>query len=93
MKDYNKETTCESSNNFVNYAVDNGYDVEVIEGVLNDTYVIRNEDRKLSIKGVKPRDFIILYPKFLSAWSNTFHILMTDDESRVEEFLGVDALP
>lgn len=91
MKDYNKQITYESLNNFVNCAVENGYDVEVVEGVLNDTYVIRNVDRKFSVKGVKPRDFIVLYPKFLSAWSNTFHILMTDDESRVQELLGVNA--
>lgn len=91
MKDYNKQITYESLNNFVDYAVNNGYEVEIIEGVLNNTYVIRNVDRQLSVKGVKPRDFIVLYPKFLNEWSNTFHILMTDDESKVEEFLGVDA--
>lgn len=91
MKDYNKQVTYESLNSFVDYAVNNGYGVEIVEGVLNDTYVIYNEDRQLSIKGVKPRDYIILYPKFLSAWSNTFHILMTDDESKVQEFLRVDA--
>ena len=91
MRDYSKEISYESLNSFVDYAVENGYDVEVIEGVLNDTYIIRNVDRQLSVKGVKPRDFIILYPKFLNAWSNSFHILMTDDENKVREFLGVDA--
>lgn len=85
-KNYNKEITFESLNNFVNYAVNNGYEVETIEGALNDTYIIHNVDKKLSVKGVKARNFIILYPKFLSAWNNSFHILMTDDEKKVEEF-------
>jgi len=84
--DYNKEITSNSLNYFVNYAVNNGYDVETIEGTLNDTYIIYNVDKKLSVKGVKARDFIILYPKFLSAWKNSFHILMTDNEKKVKEF-------
>tara|TARA_R110000772_G_scaffold89822_2_gene185888 strand:- start:2631 stop:2909 length:279 start_codon:yes stop_codon:yes gene_type:complete len=87
MKDYNKQITYASLNSFVQYANDKGYEVDCIEGVLNDTYVIYNLDKELSIKGVKARDFIVLYPKFLNAWSNTFHILMTNDESKVEEFL------
>lgn len=85
-KNYNREITFESLNNFVNYAFNSGYEVETIEGVLNDTYIIHNIDKKLSVKGVKPRDFIILYSKFLSAWNNSFHILMTDDEKKVEQF-------
>lgn len=90
MKDYSKQITYNSLNSFVDYAVENGYDLDVIEGVLNDTHVIYNVDKLLSIKGVKARDFIILYPKFQNEWSNTFHILMTDDESKVKEFLGVE---
>ena len=58
MKDYNREITYSSLNNFVDYAVSKGYDLEVIEGVLNNTYIISNCDRELTIKGVKARDFI-----------------------------------
>ena len=86
MKDYNRQITYESLNNFVDYANNEGYIVKVIEGVLNDTYIIFNENRELSVKGVKARDYIVLYPKFQNSWSNTFHILMTDDEKKVEEF-------
>ena len=53
MKDYNRQITCNSLNNFVDYTNDKGYDLEVIEGVLNDTYIINNYDKELSIKGVK----------------------------------------
>lgn len=86
MKDYNCQVTYKSQNDFINYANDKGYHIDIIEGVLNDTYIIYNTDKKLSIKGVKARDFIILYPKFLNSWQNTFHILMTDDKNRIAEF-------
>jgi len=89
MKDYNREITYSSLNNFVEYAVSKGYDLEVIEGALNDTYIINNYDKELSIKGVKARDFIILYPKFQTSQSNSFHILMTDNENEVNKFLAL----
>ena len=89
MKDYNREITYSSLNNFVEYAVSKGYDLEVIEGVLNDTYIINNYDKELSIKGVKARDYIILYPKFQNTQSNSFHILMTDNENEVNKFLAL----
>ena len=89
MKDYNREITYSSLNNFVDYAVSKGYDLEVIEGALNDTYIINNYDKELSIKGVKARDFIILYPKFQNAQSNSFHILMTDNENEVNKFMAL----
>jgi len=89
MKDYNREITYNSLNNFVDYAVSKGYDLEVIEGVLNDTCIINNYDKELSIKGVKARDFIILYPKFQNAQSNSFHILMTDNENEVNKFMAL----
>lgn len=90
MRDYNTQINYKSLNNIVDYAVEKGYAMEVIEGVLNDTYVIYNVDKQLSIKGVKARDYIILYPKFQTSWSNSFHILMTDDESKMQEFLEVE---
>ena len=89
MKDYNRQITCNSLNNFVDYTNDKGYDLEVIEGVLNDTYIINNYDKELSIKGVKARDYIILYPKFQNTQSNSFHILMTDNENEVNKFLAL----
>jgi hypothetical protein len=90
MRDYNSQITYKSLNNFVDYAVENEYAMDVIEGVLNDTYVIYNVDKELSIKGVKARGFIILYPKFQTSWNNSFHILMTNDESKVIQFTETD---
>jgi hypothetical protein len=83
MQDYNRQITYKSLNSFVQYASNKGYDLEIIEGVLNDTYIINNYDKELSIKGVKSRSFIVLYPKFQNSQSNSFHILMTDDEEKL----------
>ena len=90
MKDYNREINYKSFNEFADVAVNNSYEVEIVEGVLNDTYVIFNRDKQLYIKGVKPRDFIVLYPQFQNEWNNSFHILMTDDEKKVEQFLETE---
>lgn len=92
MKDYAKQITYDSLNSFVNYATEQGYDIEVIEGVLNDTCIIFNPSKDLSIKGVKAREYIILYPKYASAWHNTFHILMTDSEEKMQEFLQLEEI-
>ena len=90
MRNYERQISYESLNNFVDYAAENGYEIEVFEGVLNDTYII-HADKQFGIKGVKSRNYIILYPKFQNEWSNTFHILLTDDETKVEEFRKVFA--
>lgn len=90
LKDYSKEISYNSYNNFVDYASNKGYDIDIIEGDLNDTYIIHNPERTLSLKGVKGREFIVLYPKFQNSWSNTLHILLTDNEDTVNEFLKED---
>jgi hypothetical protein len=90
MRNYERQISYESLNNFVDYAFKKGYEVEVFEGVLNDTYII-HAYKDFGIKGVKNRDYIILYPKFSNEWSNSFHILLTDDENKVEEFRKVFA--
>ena len=87
MKDYNSEISYTFLNDFLHHAIEHGYDVDGKEGVLNDTYVIFNVDKALSIKGVKPRNYIVLYPKYLNEWSNSFHMLMTDDEDKMKQFL------
>jgi hypothetical protein len=88
MKDYERQINYKSLNNFVDYAREKGYEIQVGEGVLNDTYIITNQDKQLSIKGVKARDFIILYPKFETTQSNIFNILLTDDENILNNFLN-----
>ncbi len=87
MRDYNRQIDFDSLNGLVNLAFEEGAHVEINEGVLNDTYIIYNEDVNVSFVGVKPRKYIVLYPKFASAWHNTFHVLMTDEESKIEKFL------
>lgn len=88
MKDYNSPITYDSLTAIVNHAFINEYTIDVEEGVLNDTYIIHNEDRTLSLTGVKPRKYIILYPQFATEWSNSFHVLLTDSEEKMQEFLN-----
>lgn len=90
MKDYNERITYESLDNILNTALEIGYDVDVVEGALNDTYVIHNVDKALSVKGMKPRRYIILYPQFATEWSNSFHVLMTDNEQMMKDFSQLD---
>lgn len=90
MKDYNERITYDSLTAIVNHAFINEYHIDIREGVLNDTYIIHNEDRTLSLKGVKPRKYIILYPQFATEWSNSFHVLMTDNEQTMQDFAQLD---
>jgi hypothetical protein len=84
----NERITYDSYNKILNLALEYGYDVDVIEGVLNDTYIIHNVDKELYIKGAKSRRYIILYPQFATEWSNSFHVLLTDSEEKMQEFLN-----
>ena len=84
-RNYERQISYETLNKFVDYAVENDYQIQQFEGVLNDTYII-NANKEFGLKGVKKRNYIILYPKFKNAWSDTFHIFLTDDETVVEEF-------
>lgn len=85
MRNYGRQISYETFNNFVKYAFEKGYKMQQFEGALNDTYIIHSR-KEMGIKGVKRRDFIILFPKFQNPWSNTFHILLTDDEKKVRAF-------
>lgn len=86
MRNYTKETTYESHQLILDTAIEMGLEIEQFEGVLNDTYIIYNENLDLKLRGIKARKYIILYPQFLNAWSNTFHILLTDNIKELEKF-------
>jgi len=86
MKDYNTEITYQLQQLILDVALDDGYHVDIHEGVCNDTYIIHNHDKALSLVGVKAREYIVLYPQYLNEWGNSFHILMTDNEAKVSTF-------
>lgn len=86
MPNYKQEITYNTLRNLVNYATESCFDIEIIEGVLNDTYIIHNPTKTLSLKGVRSREYIVLYPQFLNAWSNSHHVLMTDSEEDLKPF-------
>lgn len=86
MKNYTKETTFKSHQLILDAAIERGLEVEQFEGVLNDTYIIYNENLDLKLRGIKARKYMVLYPQFLNSWSNSFHILLTDNPKELEKF-------
>ena len=86
MKNYTKEVTFKSYELILDTAIEMGLEVEQFEGTLNDTYIIYNENLDLKLRGIKARKYIVLYPKFLNSWSNSFHILLTDNLKELEKF-------
>ena len=86
MRNYTKEIAFESQQIILDAAIERGLEVEQFEGTLNDTYIIYNEDLDLKLRGIKARKYIVLYPQFLNSWSNSFHILLTDNIKELEKF-------
>lgn len=86
MRNYTKEITFKSQQLILDTAIERGLEVERIEGTLNDTYIIHNENLDLKLRGIKARKYIVLYPQFLNVWSDTFHILLTDNIKELEKF-------
>lgn len=86
MRNYTKETTYESHQLIIDAAIEMGLEIEQFEGVLNDTYIIYNENLDLKLRGIKARKYMVLYPQFLNSWSNSFHILLTDNIKELEKF-------
>jgi len=86
MRNYTKETTYESHQLIIDAAIEMGLEIERFEGALNDTYIIYNENLDLKLRGIKARKYMVLYPQFLNSWSNSFHILLTDNIKELEKF-------
>lgn len=86
MRDYKTMINLETSDKFVAKALELGLDVEMIEGALNDDYLIFNNNR-LTAKGIKARKYIIIYAQFRNSQSNDIYLLMTDKEEEANQFL------
>lgn len=85
-RDYVTEITLNSANGLVEFAENKGIEIERYEGSLLDNYILYNHD-KISIRGVKPRNYIILKEKCQNSWSSVTELIMTDDIGKVESFL------
>lgn len=85
-RDYVTEITLSSANGLVKFAENKGVEIERYEGSLLDNYILYNHDT-ISIRGVKPRKYILLQEKYKNDWSSVTELIMTDDIYKVESFL------
>jgi len=61
-----------------------GIEVELFEGSLLDQYII-HADKKITIKGIKPRQYILVYEQYLNCWSSENIACFSDDEKLADE--------
>lgn len=87
MKDYKKYIDLDTTENIVHKLVDLDCEVFIIEGGLNDTYLINTEHLQESHKlgRVKFRKYMILGHEFATHWSNNLYMQLTDNEELFEE--------
>lgn len=85
MRSYKAQTTYRQQLDILEYAAKNGFDIEQVEGTLNDIFII-HASKKISINKRKAREYIVLYPKSQNEWSNSFWILETDNKQEVKNF-------
>ena len=88
-KDYKIQVNAESYDAIVNKLFKITGDAVTIYGTINDDYLFYTDGLdhiKLS-GGVKMRKYFILYTKYQTCWTCTYHILLTDKEKIHDEFL------
>jgi len=86
MRDYKRTINLSSTEAILNKAYELDLVVETMDGALNDTYLIHNTDKRLTIKGVKPRAYILLGYTYRNSQSNDLYLLMSDKESIATDF-------
>lgn len=88
MKDYTKEITPESYNHLAEQLFKLTGDVITIYGTINDDYLFYTDELKYKLNNrVKLRKYFILYTKYKTCWTCTYHILLTDDDKKHDEFM------
>ena len=87
MKDYKKYTDLDNTENLVQQLLNLDCEMFIIEGTLNDTYLIVTEHLQESHKlgRVKFRKYMILGHEFATHWSNHLYMHLTDNEALFEE--------
>lgn len=87
MKDYKKYTDLDNTENLVQQLLNLDCEMFIIEGTLNDTYLINTEHLQESHKlgRVKFRKYMILGHEFATHWSNHLYMHLTDNEKLFEE--------
>lgn len=87
MKDYKKYTDLDNTDNLVRQLLNLDCEMFIIEGALNDTYLINTEHLQESHKlgRIKFRKYMILGHEFANEWSNNLYMHLTDNEQVFEE--------
>lgn len=85
MKDLVYNVELETYNKVLNLANEQGYAVEIIEGVLLDSALIYNSDIKFGRS--YPRKYIIFQDHYLNEWSSKLVMTLTDNEELAEQFM------
>ena len=83
-----KKTTVidlKGAENIANYFLDNGYDVEVSEGCMLDSYFIEVGENNLKIGRAKVRKYIMIIDEYVNEWTSRLKLIMTDDYNKFSE--------
>ena len=91
MKDYKKYIDLDNTENLVQQLLNLDCEMFIIEGTLNDTYLIITEHLQESHKlgRVKFRKYMILGHEFATHWSNHLYMHLTDNEKLFEELYAM----
>lgn len=87
MKDYKTSITNEGINNLL-FSGKYTFDIDVIQGSLNDNYFI--DDFNLGLKlsrgrVVKSRKHLMILESYLSEWSSDLNLILTDNDKKYFE--------
>ena len=59
-------------------------EVELFEGSLLDQYII-HADKRITIKGIKPRQYILIYEQYVNPWRSENIACFSDDENLADK--------
>ena len=88
-KDYKAQVDAESYNAIANKLFKITGDALTIYGGINDDHLFYTDglDHVKLSGGVKMRKYFILYTKYQTCWTSTYHILLTDSDKIHDDFL------
>lgn len=89
MTEYIHNVSLKTQDDIVSDAMQLGYDIEIIEGVLNDSTIIY-ADKQFTIGNRKGYDYIICGYSYASSNHNDLWIMLTDDVQELTKYIHND---
>ena len=83
-KDYKATTGQKLLNSLLDHCSENNIDVEMFQDSLLDQYII-HADKRITVKGIKPRQYILIYEQYVNPWSSENIACFSDDENLADE--------